>query len=186
MQLDPRKWFKSGPQPLQTRPIPSLPVFQQQVLLPPKLKVTEDIPMSTAPVVQQHNGFVRFIDAVGHFFVRTAPVVEEVAVAAEPFLALTPFGPEYNLVVNAVVGVQKNATASIAAGVNLTNEQKFALAVQASQPGLNAILTSKGITDDTDAHINNWVQLIFNLLSGPVIPAVVAATKASSPVIQGQ
>jgi hypothetical protein len=146
----------------------------------------EEKSMSTAPVVQQHNGFVRFIDAVGHFFVRTAPVVEEVAVAAEPFLALTPFGPEYNLVVNAVVGVQKNATASIAAGVNLTNEQKFALAVQAAEPGLNAILTSKGITADTETHINNWVQLIFNLLSGPVIPAVVAATKASAPVVQGQ
>jgi hypothetical protein len=30
IQVDPRKWFKPAVKPLQTRPIPNLPVFQQQ------------------------------------------------------------------------------------------------------------------------------------------------------------
>lgn len=136
--------------------------------------------MATTAVVPQKNGFVRFIDAIGHFFVHAAPVIEEVAVAAEPFLAFTPFGPEYDLAVNAIVGVQKSATASIAAGVNLTGEQKFALAVQAAGPGLNAILASKGVTADTQTHVSNWVQLIFNLLSGPVIGDVAKAVKPAA------
>lgn len=141
------------------------------------------VPVTPVVVPAKKNAVLRFIDAVGHFLVRAAPIVEEVAVAAEPFLAFTPFGPEYDLAVNAIVGVQKTAEASIAAGVNLTGEQKFALALQAAGPGLNTILTSKGVTADTETHVSNWIQLIFNLLSGPVIPDIVAAAtpKAATP-----
>jgi hypothetical protein len=131
--------------------------------------------MATAPVVPQHNGFVRFIDAIGHFFVKAAPVAEEVMVAAQPFLALTPFGPEYTLVEQAILGVQKTATASLAAGKDFTGAQKMALVLQAVTPGLNTILTSKGVTSDTETHIANWTQVVFNLLSGPVGTAIVAA-----------
>jgi hypothetical protein len=139
--------------------------------------------MSTGAVVQpqQKNGFLRFIDAVGNFFQHAAPVAEAVAVAAEPFLALTPFGPEYDLVVNAVVGIQKTATASIEAGVNLSGAQKMALVIQSVTPGLDAILTSKGVTTDTETHIANWTQLVYNLLTGPVVAAVAAA--AAKPAV---
>lgn len=132
--------------------------------------------MSTAPVVKQPNGFVRFIDSIGHFFVKVAPVANNIAVAAEPFLALTPFGPEYDLAVNAIIGIQKTATASIAAGGTLTSEQKLALVVQAITPGLNTILASKGVTEDTQTHIATWAQLVFNLLAGP---AIVTPAKAA-------
>ena len=37
------------------------------------------------------------------------------------------------------------------------------------------ILTSKGVTTDTETHSANWTQLVFNLLSGPVVSAAVAA-----------
>lgn len=123
-----------------------------------------------APVAPGKNGFIRFIDAIGHFFVKAGPRIEQVAVALEPALAFTPFGPEYDLVVNAIVGVQKTATASLAAGGTLTNEQKMALVLQAATPGLDTILKSAGHTDTTaiDAAIKNWAQVVFDILAGPV------------------
>jgi hypothetical protein len=142
-------------------------------------KAVENTMSTTAvvPAVQAKNGFLRFIDAIGHFFQKVSPVVEQVAIAAEPFLALTPFGPEYDLVVNAIIGVQKTATASIAAGVNLSGPQKMGLVLQSVTPGLNTILTSKGVTQDTETHIANWTQLVFGLLSGPVGAMVSGAAK---------
>jgi hypothetical protein len=138
----------------------------------------EEIPMSTAPA--SPNGFVRFIDAIGHFFVKAEPVALEVAQEAEPLLAFTPIGPEYTLAVEAIAGAQKAAAASIAAGVNLTNTQKAQLAIQAATPGLNAILTSKGVTADQETHVSNWIQTVFNILAGPVANIIksVGAAKA--------
>jgi hypothetical protein len=145
--------------------------------------------MSTAPVVPHHNGFVRFIDAighdlsvVGHVIQKDAPIVEGLAVAAEPILVFSPFGPEYALVVNAIVGVQKTAEASLAAGVNLTGTQKMGIVLNSVTPGLNAILSSKGVTSDTETHIANWTQLVFNLLSGPAVSALVAAAKGTAAI----
>lgn len=126
-----------------------------------------------APVPPQHNGFVRFIDAIGSFFVHQAPRIEAIAIAAEPFLALTPFGPEYNLVLNAIVGVQKTATASLAASATLTGAQKMSLVVQAVTPGLTSILGSKGITGSIEAAIEQFAQNVYNLQTGPTttVPA---------------
>lgn len=129
--------------------------------------------MSTAPVVPAKNVFIRFIDAVGHFFVKVAPVAEEIAVEAEPILAFTPIGPEYDVAVNAIVGAQKVATASIAAGANLTGTQKLNLAIQAATPALNTILTSKGVSADQETHVSNWIQLVFNILAGPIVSKVI-------------
>jgi hypothetical protein len=137
--------------------------------------------MATAPVTPapKQNAFVRFIDAIGHFFVKSAPVIEKVAVDLEPALAFTPFGPEYDLVVNAVVGSAKTAAASVVAGTTLTGAQKMQLVLQAVTPGLDAILKSKGVTDQTaiDAAIAQWSQVVFDILAGPVAatPAAPAA-----------
>ena len=132
---------------------------------------------SAAPAAKTENSFERFIDKVHAFFIKAEPVVdkiEQVAEDAEPILALTPEGPEYAVAVNAILSAQAVAKASIAAGTNLTNEQKAAIAVQAATPALTAILTSKGVTTNTQTHITTWIQNIFNILAGPV--ALIAAT----------
>ena len=129
----------------------------------------EEIPMSTAPVVvSQENGFKRFIDEIGSFFVKSAPTIEAVAVAAEPFLALSPFGPEYDLVVNAIVGVQRTATASLTTGAVLTSTQKMALVLEAVTPGLSTILASKKVNSGIPAAISQFAQNVYNLQTGPV------------------
>lgn len=143
--------------------------------------------MATAVVVQsvstsKPNGFVRFIDAIGHFFVKQAPVIEKVAEAAEPLLALTPFGPEYDLIVNAIVGVQKTATASLTTGASLTGEQRMALVIQAVTPGVTAILASKGITEPTavEQAIAQFAQNVYNLQTGPVATTTTAVLPSSA------
>lgn len=139
-------------------------------------------PAPVPPVAPGKNGFIRFIDAIGHFFVKAEPAIEKVAVDLEPALAFTPFGPEYALVVNAIVGVRKTATASLASGVGLTGEQQMALVLQAATPGLNAILQSKGHTDNAtiDAAVKQWAQVVFDILSGP-IAAKIAPAPAPAP-----
>ena len=121
------------------------------------------------------NAVERFIDKVKAVFVSLQPLaqtLESVAVEAEPILALTPAGPEYQVAVNAIVGAQQVAEASIAAGTNLTGAQKAAIAVQAATPALNTILTSKGVSANTESVISTWVQNVFNILAGPVAAAV--------------
>ena len=128
-----------------------------------------EIVMSTTPAsAPTENGFERFIDKIGRFFAKTAPMIEDVAIEAEPFLALSPVGPEYNLVVNAIVGIQRTATASIATGVNLTGSQKMALVLEAVSPGLTAILASKKVTSNVPAAIAQYAQNVYNLQAGPV------------------
>ncbi len=121
----------------------------------------------------------RFIDKIEAVFVKVQPIaqaMETVAVEAEPILALTPAGPEYQVAVNAIVGAQQVAQASLAAGTNLTGAQKAAIAVQAATPALNTILASKGVSAGTENVINTWIQNVFNILAGPV--ASVVAVKA--------
>lgn len=116
--------------------------------------------------------FDRFIDKVTAVFVKAEPAMhtaETAAIAAEPILALTPAGPEYSVAVNAIIGAQQMAEASIAAGVHLTGMQKAALAVQAATPALNAILTSKGVSTGVEATISCWIQGVFNILAGPLV-----------------
>jgi hypothetical protein len=181
IELNPVKWFgsKSGDAsaaPVAAGVVVADPAAVQVQEVSSSAEAVEKVMATVAVVpVAQKNGFLRFIDAVGSFFVHVAPVAEQVAVAAEPFLALTPFGPEYDLVVNAVVGIQKTATASIAAGVDLTGAQKMALVIQSVTPGLNTILSSKGVSTDTEAVIANWTQVVYDLLTGPVVSAAVAA-----------
>ena len=133
---------------------------------------------STAPV--NIGTFDRFIDKIEAVFVKAEPyaeAVETAAVAAEPFLALTPAGPEYQVAVNAIIGAQQVAQASLAAGTTLTGVQKAQIAVQAATPALNTILTSKGVSAGTENIIATWVQNIFNILAGPL--AAVERGKAS-------
>ena len=138
--------------------------------------------MATAAVVPvQENAVERFIDKIEAVFVKAAPVaeaVENAAVDAEPILALTPAGPEYQVAVNAIVGAQQGAEASLAAGTNLTGEQKAAIAVQAATPALNTILTSKGVSSGTESVISTWIQNVFNILAGPVAKLVEGKTAA--------
>ena len=107
-------------------------------------------------------------------------MLEKVAVAVEPFLALTPFGAEYDLVVNAIIGAQQTATASLAAGSTLSGATKMALVLQAVTPGVTTILASKGITEPIAVQqaIAEFAQNVFNLQSGltttvaPTVPVV--------------
>lgn len=136
---------------------------------------------AVAPAPTHVSGFHRFIDDIGHVFVKAEPLaqtLESAAVAAEPVLAFTPFGPEYDVAVNAVVAAQKMANASIAAGANLTGAQKAAMAIQSATPALNTILSSKGVSGGTETIISTWIQAIFNILAGPV-----AAPSAATPVV---
>jgi hypothetical protein len=136
----------------------------------PVAQAKESVIVSTAPVTPAPTGFKRFIDAIGSFFEKTAPILEQAAVAAEPLLALSPVGPEYDLVVNAIVGVQKTATASLSTGATLTAEQKMALVIQAITPGVTTVLASKGITETATVNsaIAQFAQNVYNFQAGPV------------------
>lgn len=133
------------------------------------------------------NGFIRFIDAIGSFFKKEAPALEADAVAAEPILALTPFGPEYDLVVNAIIGVQKTATASLSTGATLTSDQKLALVVTAVTPGVTSVLASAGITEPAavSTAISQFTQNVYNLQAGPAVspnvPPAPATTATAAP-----
>lgn len=126
---------------------------------------------TTSTVVASAGTFERFIDKIEAVFIRAQPyaeAVETAAIAAEPFLALTPIGPEYEVAVNAIIGAQQVAKASLAAGTTLTSLQKAQIAVQAATPALNTILTSKGVSAGTENIIATWVQNVFNILAGPL------------------
>ncbi len=143
--------------------------------------------MSTTAVVAvtgsaPESAIQRFIDEVKAVFVKAQPVaraLETAAVEAEPILALTPAGPEYQVAVNAIVGAQQVAQASLAAGINLTGAQKASIAVQAAMPALSAILTSKGVTTEKESVISTWIQNVFNILAGPVAALAVVKPVAS-------
>ena len=139
--------------------------------------------MTTTPVVPAPESAIeRFIDEVKAVFLKAEPVgeaLEAAAVDAEPILALTPAGPEYQVAVNAIVGAQQVAQASIAAGTNLTGTQKAAIAVAAATPALNTILTSKGVSSNLEAVISTWIQNVFNILAGPVASFVTAKTSGA-------
>lgn len=134
--------------------------------------------MTSTPALKT-NVFDRFIDKIEAIFVNAEPMLhtaEALALEAEPILALTPAGPEYSVAVNAIIGAQQVAQASLAAGVDLTGGQKAALAIQAATPALNAILTAKGVSTGIEATISSWIQSVFNILAGPV------TVKAPTPV----
>lgn len=143
----------------------------------------EEIPMAAATSAltpaSVATGWIRFIDAIGSFFHHAAPIIEGLAVAAEPFLALSPFGPEYQLVVNAIIGAKHIADASLAAGTGISGTQKMALVVEATTPALTTILRSKGIVSNIPAAISQFAQNVYNLQTGPtttVPPTAVAPT----------
>lgn len=138
--------------------------------------------MSTASVViaPTENAFERFIDKFKVFVKKAAPVVDEVAEAAKPILALTPIGPEYDLALTAIETAAKvDAATQAASGTPLTGTQQMALAVQVANTGLTTILASKGITEPaaTEAAIAQFLQNVYNLQTGPA--AVPAVTKAA-------
>lgn len=143
--------------------------------------------MATASVTPApaENIVQRFIDKIGALFIKAKPAIEglgEIAAAAEPFLALSPAGPEYDLVVNSIIGVGKTAAASLAAGTALTGTQKMALVLQAVTPGLTAILASKNITSGIPTAIQQFAQNVYNLQTGPftTVPPSTAAPAATA------
>ena len=136
---------------------------------------------NVASVAAPENAVERFIDQIKAIFVKAQPVTEALetaAVMAEPILALTPAGPEYQVAVNAIVGAQQVAQASLTAGTNLTGAQKASLAVQAATPALNSILSSKGVSTNTEGVISTWIQNVFNILAGPMAALVTGKTSA--------
>jgi hypothetical protein len=144
-----------------------LPLAAPQVLQKVVTQMSTAAQIPNSPQTAQQN-FVRFIDAIDTFFKKDAPIIEGVAVAAEPFLALTPAGPEYDLVVGAIVGTQKIASASLAVGANLSGAQKMALVISACTPGLSAILASKNVTTGVTAAVSQFAQNVYNMQTGPV------------------
>lgn len=167
---------------LQANPLPLVNYqLQEPVFLACSEPPVKENVMSTAAVVpapaattaapKQKPGFVRFIDHVGHFFAAEGPAVLKVAVDAEPILALTPFGPEYTLVVNSIVNAQRIATLSMQAGATLSGEQKMALALAAVMPALSEILKAKGVTADVEKAIAGFVQAVYDLHAGPAVLA---------------
>lgn len=182
IEINPAKWFTRKPITttgkldslrliLATAP---LSVQQRSESNPAQPAVENNMSTAAVTPAPKESGFTRFIDAIGHFFGHVAPVVEAAAVAAEPLLALTPFGPEYALVVNAIVGVQKTATASLATSATLTAAQKMALVIEAVTPGVTTVLASKGITEPAavTAAISQFAQNVFNFQTGPVAVTV--------------
>ncbi len=139
-----------------------------------------------SPVIlpaKKQSGFHRFIDELFSFVKKAAPVADQLANAAKPIMALTPFGPEYNLAVTGIeTAVQADVATQAASGIPLTNLQKMALALQVSTPGITQILASKGITEPVPVQtaISGFVQTVYDLHTGPTAaatPATAAVTK---------
>jgi hypothetical protein len=182
VQLNPAKWFSRKPitttgklDSLRLILAASQPSLQQSSESNSAQPAAENNMSSVAVTpAPKESGFTRFIDAIGHFFEHVAPTVEAAAVAAEPLLALTPFGPEYALVVNAIIGVQKTATASLATSATLTAAQRMALVLEAITPGVTTVLASKGITEPAavTAAISQFAQNVYNFQAGPVAVTV--------------
>src|SRR5665213_3771603 len=81
VELNPAKWFAKKPVAMAAAAV-APPVQVSEVR---NAAVAVESVMSTAAVVpavpaSKPSGFVRFIDALGGFFQRTAPVLEKVAV----------------------------------------------------------------------------------------------------------
>jgi hypothetical protein len=183
IEINPAKWF---PRKAADTTVSAVVAAVQEVQQSSKAAKAVESMMSTtstpAATASTESGFMRFIDAIGNFFVKSAPVLEGLAVAAEPFLALSPFGPEYDLVVNAIIGVRKTATASLTIGATLTGTQQMALVLEAVVPGLTAILASKKVTTGIPTAINQFAQNVYNLQTGPtttVAPTAVSAAKTA-------
>jgi hypothetical protein len=129
--------------------------------------------MSTSPAVpavKTENGFERFIDSLGSFFKKAAPIALEGAEVAAPLLALSPIGPEYNIVlggITAAIGADQAITA--ASSTPLSGTQKMAIALSVASPQLTTILASKGITEPTSVQtaIQQFAQNVYNLQTGP-------------------
>jgi hypothetical protein len=141
--------------------------------------------MSTAAVVPAApNGFVRFIDKLRDFLKKAAPVADEVAEAAKPILALTPFGAEYNIALTAIETAAKaDISIQSASATPLTGIQQLAIAIQVAQPELATILASKGVVEPTSVQtaISQFVQNVYNFQTGPVAtvpPTAAAVVKA--------
>lgn len=137
----------------------------------PIVSITPISAVTVAPVVKAKSGFVRFIDKVGSFMLRHESAIEHAAVDLEPVLALTPFGPEYDLVVNAIVGMRRTAAASKAAGAEISGVDQMKKVLETVTPALVNILVVKGVLDSHDVHIANYAQVVFDLLCGPAVAA---------------
>ncbi len=158
---------------------PALPVSRTTVNQ--ALAILKEKKMSTAPVT--HNGFVRFIDGLENFFKHAAPVVGNLAEAARPILALTPYGPEYNLALTGIeTAVQADIAVQKASATPLTGVQKMALAVAVATPGITQILAAKGVheTSTQQTAIAQFLQNVYSLQTGPVAarPAVIGGITA--------
>jgi len=137
--------------------------------------------MSTVPVTvtATENGFQRFIDSLGSFLKKAAPIAIEGAEVARPLLALTPIGPEYNIALTGIeTAIAADNAMQASSATALTGVQKMAVAVTVAAPVLTQILGSKGIKEPVTVQtaIAQFLQNVFNLQTGPaVVPAVAPA-----------
>lgn len=135
--------------------------------------VTAPVPAPAVPAAPHKAGFIRLIDKVSGFFHAHGGEVLQCAEAAEPFVAaLTPFGLEYDLVVNAIVGMRRTASAAQAAGVQMTGADQMKAVFAATAQPLSSILDARGVAkDDHDAAIATFLQAIYSLHTLPAVPA---------------
>lgn len=123
------------------------------------------------PAAPHKSGFIRLIDKLGGFFHTHEGTIQDCAIASESIVgALTPFGPEYDLVVNAIVGMRRTAAAAQVAGVQVAGPDQMKVVFAATMPTLSSILSSKGIAkDDQDAIIATYLQAVYSLHTLPAV-----------------
>lgn len=133
--------------------------------------------LPAAPVAPHKPAFIRLIDKLGSFFHAHGGELAQCAEAAEPFVAaLTPFGPEYDLAVTAVVGMSRMGAAAQAAGLQMSGPDRMKGAFAIASSALASILTARGVvTQDQDAIILKYLQSVYDLHTLPAVPAT--ATK---------
>ena len=133
--------------------------------------------VAAVPAIKTENGFQRFIDSLGSFLKKAAPVVLEGADVARPLLALTPIGPEYNIALTGIeTAISADQAMQAASATALTGVQKMAVAAAVATPVLTQILGSKGITEPVTVQtaIAQFLQNVFNLQTGPATMPVTA------------
>lgn len=127
--------------------------------------------------------FISFLDKVGSDiktdFGKILPAVIKAAQIAEPVidLALPAVGPEYNMVVNAVVATEQGYAAL--GLTTATTEQKVAAVLSQVSSTLLPKLQAAGLDSATATTVlTNYINAIASILSGPLSGASASAPAA--------
>jgi hypothetical protein len=172
VQIDPRKWFKSAPQTLQTRPIPSLPVFQA---LPPKSKVTQEKQMAIKSVLDKIGaGFKDVFDFLG------SPKGQVIVGAGESLVeVVVPGSTGFINLLNKWGGeiIKSEALATAAGAQTGSGPQKAAMVLSAVAPQAIAFAQANGLPAPTAAQLT---------AANTALVAFANAFTAAPPAVQGQ